>query len=112
MKANLLVALFIILFLSITSKEPDAEIEIQTKSLGAELTSLKYKGIEYLHDGLSFWDQHSPILFPIVGKLRYNETIINGETYEIPKHGFAMNSEFEKIGDHAYILTSKRPIHL
>ena len=106
MKANLLVALFIILFLSITSKEPDAEIEIQTKSLGAELTSLKYKGIEYLHDGLSFWDQHSPILFPIVGKLRYDETIINGETYEIPKHGFAMNSEFEKIGDHAYILTS------
>lgn len=82
------------------------ELEIESKSLGAELTSIKYKGIERLHDAKTFWDQHSPILFPIVGKLRYDVALINGKEYPIPKHGFAMNMNFEKIGEHSYKLTS------
>ena len=82
------------------------EIEIESKSLGAELTSIKYKGKERLHDAKTFWNQHSPILFPIVGKLRYDVALINGKEYPIPKHGFAMNMNFEKIGNHSYKLTS------
>ena len=54
-------------------------MEIQTISKGAELTSIKYNGVERLHDAKTFWDQHSPILFPIVGKLRYGTTLINGK---------------------------------
>lgn len=81
-------------------------MEIQTINKGAELTSVKYNGVERLHDAKTFWDQHSPVLFPIVGKLRYGTTLINGKEYEIPKHGFAMNMDFEKIGEHSYKLTS------
>ena len=84
----------------------EEDLKIETKSMGAELTSIKYKGKEYLHDGKTFWNQHSPILFPIVGKLRYDKTKINGKEYAIPKHGFAMNMNFEEIGEHSYLLKS------
>jgi len=63
-------------------------LEIQTKKEGAELTSIKYNGVERLHEVNSFWKQQSPILFPIVGKLRYDVALINGKEYPIPKHGF------------------------
>ena len=105
MKSNFQLTILILLFFTSLSKEP--EIEIQTKTLGAELTSIKYKGVDYLYDGESYlWKQSSPILFPIVGKLRFDQTEINGELYNISKHGFAMNMEFEPIGDHIYRLTS------
>lgn len=81
-------------------------LEIQTKKEGAELTSIKYNGVERLHEVNSFWKQQSPILFPIVGKLRYDVALINGKEYPIPKHGFAMNMNFEKIGEHSYKLIS------
>ena len=84
----------------------DEELQIETTNLGAELTSIKYKGKEYLHDETEFWDKKSPILFPIVGRLRYKTTIINGIEYEIPMHGFANNIYFEEIGQHSYKLTS------
>ena len=84
------------------------EIEIQSKSLGAELTSIKFKGEERLHDAKSFWEQQSPILFPIVGKLRYDVALINNKEYPIPKHGFAMNMNFEKIGENSYKLVSNK----
>ena len=45
-------------------------VEIQSVSKGAELISVKFDGIEKIHDGKSFWNRHSPILFPIVGKLK------------------------------------------
>ena len=96
----------IIYFVTKNSDKSNEDLEIQTTSLGAELTSIKYKGIERLHDGKTFWNQHSPILFPIVGKLRYDSTIINGKEYSIPKHGFAMNINFEKIDEHSYKLIS------
>ena len=81
-------------------------LEIQTKKEGAELTSIKFNGIEKLHEVNSFWNQQSPILFPIVGKLRYDVALINGKEYPIPKHGFACNKTFEKIGEHSYKLVS------
>ena len=96
--------IFLLFIQSIFSKEQD--LIIQSKALGAELTSIQYKGKEYLHDGKTVWDQQSPILFPIVGKLRYDETTINGKNYSIPKHGFAMNMIFSEIGNHFYKLTS------
>ena len=82
------------------------DLEIQTTALGAELTSIKYKGKEYLHDGKEFWDRQSPILFPIVGKLRYGKTIINGKNYSFSQHGFAKDMEFQEVGQHLYKLES------
>ena len=81
-------------------------LEIKTKNEGAELTSIKFNGIERLHEVNKFWDQQSPILFPIVGKLRYDVALINGKEYPIPKHGFACHKLFEKIGENSYKLAS------
>ena len=74
-------------------------LEIQVSNRGAELTSIKFNNKEMLHDGRKYWDRTSPVLFPMVGRLRDNKTIINEQTYEIPQHGFAKDMEFELIQD-------------
>ena len=70
-------------------------LEIKTTKLGAELTSIKFNGIERLHQGESHWKRHAPILFPIVGQLKNGQTIINGMTFKMGQHGFARDMEFE-----------------
>lgn len=45
-------------------------IEIKTVNQGAELTSIVFNGEEKLHDAKSYWNRHSPVLFPIVRKIK------------------------------------------
>ena len=92
--------------------------QMTTSKYGGEIISYKLNGIERLHQGESvvdengkaYWNRHSPILFPMVGKLRQNQTIINGRTYELSQHGFARDLEFEPISKldnfHSYVLRS------
>jgi len=72
-------------------------LKIEVSNRGAELISIDFNGKEMLHDGKSFWDRQAPILFPMVGRLRDNKTIINGKTYTIPQHGFAKEMVFNLI---------------
>ena len=72
-------------------------LKIEISNKGAELISINFKGKERLHDGKCFWDRQAPILFPMVGRLRDNKTIINGKTYQIPQHGFVKDMDFELI---------------
>jgi galactose mutarotase-like enzyme len=75
---------------------------IDTK--GAELVSLKNTTThrEYIWEGNpDFWGKHSPVLFPIVGTLRNGSYSYNDQTYQLPRHGFARDCEFE--------LTEKSP---
>lgn len=49
------------------------ELKVKIANKGAELRSIKSKvdGTEYLWQAdVVFWGRHSPILFPIVGKLK------------------------------------------
>lgn len=92
--------------------------QMLTSRLGGELISYKLDGIEKIHQGQEcidengkvYWKRHFPVLFPIVGKLKQNKTIINGKTYEMFQHGFARDMEFEpitKLNDfHSYVLRS------
>lgn len=92
--------------------------QMLTSRLGGELISYKLDGIEKIHQGQDcvdengriYWNRHSPVLFPIVGKLKQNKTIINGRTYEINQHGFARDLDFEPITKlnnfHSYVLRS------
>ena len=86
-------------------------IKIKSKKQGAELTSIKFNGKEMLHQG-EIWNRHAPILFPIVGKLKNNETIINGKTYHMGQHGFARDEEFVELEkndvEHKYLLESNK----
>lgn len=86
------------------------KLEIQSKSEGAELTSIKFNGKEMLHQGKEYWNRHAPVLFPIVGQIKNGETIINKNTYKMTQHGFARDMEFETIEKtpniHRYVLKS------
>ena len=79
-------------------------IEINSKMAGAELTSIKYNGEEKLHDGVNDWQRHAPILFPIVGKFKNGESIIENKICKMSQHGFARDMDFEKIGENSYLL--------
>ncbi len=81
-------------------------IKIKSVNKGAELISIIFNGEEKLHNGEKYWNRHSPILFPIVGKLKDGKTIINGKEYFMGQHGFARDMEFESIGENSYVLKS------
>lgn len=91
-----------------------------TSRFGGELISFKLDGIEKIHQGEDsvdengkvYWKRHAPVLFPIVGKLKRSQTLINGRTYEMPQHGFARDMEYEPITKldnfHSYVLKSNK----
>lgn len=64
---------------------------------GAELQTLA------THDGLQlqwngdplFWGGRAPLLFPVIGMLNQGTYRHEGQTYAMPKHGFARHSRFE-----------------
>ncbi len=96
------------------------EALMTTTTTGGELISFKLEGIEKIHQGEEardengkvYWKRHAPVLFPIVGKLKRGQTIINGRTYEIPQHGFARDMEYEPLTKldnfHSYVLKSDK----
>ena len=81
---------------------------IQVKDIGAELCRIfsKKDNTEYLWNGDSkYWGRHSPILFPIVGRLKDNETIIDNSFYKMNQHGFARDMNFELVASDSNSLT-------
>ncbi len=77
-------------------------------SKGAELISFKNKKThkEYIWEGKSeFWAKHSPILFPIVGTLKNDTYFHNGQTFSLPRHGFARDMEFEIYSQYSNSIT-------
>lgn len=83
---------------------------IESNISGAELTriySKKFnKEILWKADP-KFWGRHSPILFPIVGRLKDNETIIEDKLYNMSQHGFARDMEFKIIDNNDTSITYK-----
>lgn len=72
-------------------------LDVQVKTKGAELAGLynRQTGLEYMWNGdPAFWAKQSPVLFPIIGTLRQNTYYINGQAYELGRHGFARDREF------------------
>ena len=63
---------------------------------GGELISFRDgAGTEYIWNGdPAYWSGRNPILFPIVGSLKHGRVRINGQEYEMARHGFARRSEF------------------
>ncbi|PTQ90806.1 aldose 1-epimerase family protein [Agitococcus lubricus] len=75
-------------------------LKIAIHGVGAELKSVKHKqhAIDYMwRADPEFWGRTSPILFPIVGRLTNNTTLINGQIYEIMQHGFARDDVFDCV---------------
>lgn len=73
---------------------------INIKSKGAELSSMikKSSDAEMIWNAdPNYWWRHSPLLFPIVGRLKNNEYQYGDSKYEMKQHGFARDLEFEVI---------------
>jgi galactose mutarotase-like enzyme len=68
------------------------------KSEGAELFEFTKDNTNYIWTvNEQFWNKTSPVLFPIVGRLINDSYTLNGEEYNLPRHGFARDCEFEVI---------------
>lgn len=78
--------------ITITSGDLSARINL----FGAELSSLTdAQGREYMTDAdPAFWSGRAPLLFPIVGALAGDTLRLGGQSYPMPKHGFARRSAF------------------
>lgn len=69
---------------------------VKINTLGAELVSFYNNGINYIWAiDEKFWNKTSPVLFPIVGRLKNDEYTFSENRYQLPRHGFARNLEFE-----------------
>lgn len=76
-----------------TIKNQNLIVEISDH--GAELKSIKYNNVDYLHDSNpKFWSRSAPILFPNIGTIKDNYTLINDKKYPMNKHGFLRDRDF------------------
>ena len=67
-------------------------------SEGAELKSLVIDGREIMWCGdPAYWGKTSPVLFPAIGNVRNNKTIIGGREVSLTKHGFARDNTFSAV---------------
>ena len=74
------------------------QLKISVAGKGAELKSIYHQqyGLEYLwQSDPAYWAKSSPVLFPVVGQLRNNSYQHKGKTYQLPRHGFAREKEFQ-----------------
>lgn len=63
--------------------------------IGAELMQLCKNSKNYIWEvDTTFWNKTSPILFPIVGRLKNDLYFLEGEKYTMMRHGFAREKEF------------------
>lgn len=66
---------------------------------GAELVRLvDQAGADWLWNGdPAYWSGRAPLLFPIVGTLAGGRFRIGGQSYQLPRHGFARHSIFRCV---------------
>lgn len=75
-------------------------IRVKINSFGAQLNSLQKvdENLEYIWQANpKYWNRHSPILFPIVGRLKDDSYIYQNQKYNMTQHGFARDKEFEVV---------------
>ncbi len=77
-------------------------LKAQVSADGAELVRLQdEQERDLLWNGdPAFWTGRSPLLFPIIGRVRNDRIRVNGSEHELPKHGFARISRFEAVEAH------------
>ncbi|WGK69720.1 aldose 1-epimerase family protein [Candidatus Haliotispira prima] len=75
-------------------------LSVEIDQLGAELCSMKRldSNTEYLWPGNpETWNGRAPVLFPIIGPLLDGEYQLDGQTYQMPQHGFARRAAWQPV---------------
>jgi galactose mutarotase-like enzyme len=81
--------------MTIASSQLSATID----PLGAQLYSLQdsaHRDLQWNGDP-AIWKGRAPILFPIIGELAGGQYTLDGQTYRLPRHGFARDRLFECV---------------
>ncbi|MBQ6162909.1 MAG: aldose 1-epimerase family protein [Clostridia bacterium] len=76
------------------------QIRVGVKEFGGELTVFfdKTAGFEYLWQGdPDVWYGQSPVLFPVIGRLKDDGYTLGGVRYSCPKHGVARKRPFALV---------------
>ncbi|MDX5320136.1 MAG: aldose 1-epimerase family protein [Bacteroidota bacterium] len=74
----------------------NTETKLSIHAKGAELCSLVVEGKERLWTAdTRWWNRHSPVLFPVVGKCQNNQIEVDGKSFPMNQHGFARDMEFQ-----------------
>ena len=84
----------------------NSQLSVTIDTLGAELLSLVKNNKNFIWTvDETYWNKTSPVLFPIVGRLKNDSFTFNGNSYPLPRHGFARNMEFsfDKKSEHQVI---------
>jgi galactose mutarotase-like enzyme len=72
-------------------------LKVEISESGAEVRKVQHKknGLDYMWNGdPAYWGRVSPVLFPIVGRLKEDRYQLNGMTFEMSQHGFLRDVEF------------------
>lgn len=80
-----------------TVKLENDNLIVKLHEHGAELQSVQRKdnGLEYMWQAdPKYWNRHSPVLFPFVGRLKNNQYYYENNTYYVGQHGFARDLNF------------------
>jgi|AntAceMinimDraft_17_1070374.scaffolds.fasta_scaffold00250_5 galactose mutarotase-like enzyme len=75
-------------------------LQISVKDKGAELNKLisLNNDFEYIWQAnAKYWARYSPVLFPIVGKIKDDTYIFDNKKYCMSQHGFARDKNFKLI---------------
>src|SRR3954465_8895448 len=73
-------------------------LKVEISNNGAEVRKVKHKknGLDYMWTGdKAYWGRVSPVLFPIVGRLKEDRYQLDGKAYEMSQHGFFGDVVFE-----------------
>lgn len=73
-------------------------LQLRFDTKGAQLQQIKgvQNQLNYLWNGdEKYWTKFSPVLFPIVGTLKDNQYTFQNQAYQLSRHGFARDKEFE-----------------
>ena len=74
----------------------NTKISASINTIGAELSRLEKNNKNYIWTiDEDFWNRTSPILFPIVGRLKNDTYRFKNKTYPLQRHGFARNFDFK-----------------
>ena len=71
-------------------------LTVEIEDVGAQLASITAKdGTQYLWQGHpDIWPRRAPLLFPVLGRLKDSQYLLEGESYTIPTHGFCRDALF------------------
>ena len=73
----------------------EGDVRISIAERGAEIVSVKKGAREYIWQAdPQFWAKHSPLLFPVCGRLRDFTYTYAGKSYHMGNHGFAQRMTF------------------